>query len=100
MLYEVITKNNGSPVYECVTQFGVQMKARPEIEIIAKNQKILAYWFNRFGLTPADRSRVAEIGDGPQADPLDEFGPGGGRITSYNVCYTKLLRLGGSPPGP
>jgi P27 family predicted phage terminase small subunit len=75
---ESLDEAGGSPVYECMTQFGVQMKARPEVEIIAKNQKILAYWMNRFGLTPADRSRVAEIEGEGAADPLDEFSPGGG----------------------
>lgn len=66
----------GSPVYECMTQFGVTIKERPEVGIIAKYEKLLAYWFNRFGLTPADRSRVSQLGGDQKADPLDEFGGG------------------------
>jgi P27 family predicted phage terminase small subunit len=64
----------GSPVYECMTQFGVTLKARPEIGIIAQYEKIIAYWFSRFGLTPADRSRVSQLGGDDAPDPLDEFG--------------------------
>ena len=39
--------------------------------------------------------QAADEGDvGPRTQLGVEVGLGGGRITSYNVCYTKLLRSG------
>lgn len=40
---------------------GARIKPRPELSIIATHSKILLYQFSRFGLTPADRSRVSEL---------------------------------------
>jgi hypothetical protein len=39
----------------------MRVKPRPELLIIATHSKILLYQFSRFGLTPADRSRVSEL---------------------------------------
>jgi phage terminase small subunit len=56
------------------TKNGVWEKARVELEVISKFEKTLLYYFSRFGLTPADRSRVSIIEDGgARADPDDEF---------------------------
>ncbi|MBK8467951.1 MAG: phage terminase small subunit P27 family [Chloracidobacterium sp.] len=67
---------NTSPVYECATQFGVVLRPRPEIAIIAQFDRNFAGWCTRFGLTPADRSRVAQLDQDRSSDPLDEFGAG------------------------
>ncbi len=48
-----------------------RVKPRPELLIIATHSKILLYQFSRFGLTPADRSRVSEL---EQVRPGDKKG--------------------------
>ena len=52
--------------------------------------------WNSAGLRSGLLERAAEADDTADARPSTEpFGPGvrQARITSYNVCYTKLLRI-------
>lgn len=67
---------NTSPVYAAKTRDGTVLKARPELALIAQYDKQLGYWFSRFGMSPADRSRVSALSAGSKADPLSEFAGG------------------------
>jgi len=49
---------------------GTLIIERPEVRILAKADKAIAYWLSRFGLTPADRARVTA--ERP-AEHIDEF---------------------------
>jgi P27 family predicted phage terminase small subunit len=46
---------------------------RPELQMIATHSKIAGVYMARFGLSPADRSRVSMLGGEPSGDDLDEF---------------------------
>lgn len=58
-----------------------RIKRRPELDIIATHQKLLLLHYSRFGLTPADRSRVSTLEEArspgkaraPVKDPIGEF---------------------------
>ncbi|MEK7178536.1 MAG: P27 family phage terminase small subunit [Patescibacteria group bacterium] len=67
----------GSQTFETVSEGGVSVKKRPEVEIIATFEKILDAKLGRFGLTPAEREKVTKAGDDGVGDPLDEFAVGG-----------------------
>jgi len=68
---------NTSTVYAEKTSGGTRLAQRPEVAQIAMWDKQLALWMTRFGMTPADRSRVSELGSGKsKANPLAEFGGG------------------------
>ncbi len=67
----------GGVTYEAVTETGVSIRKRPQIEIILQFKKQLSLELSRFGLSPADRERVATIGANDANDPLDEFAIGG-----------------------
>lgn len=67
----------GELTYEAVTESGIAFRKRPEVEIIATFKKLLSAELARFGLTPAEREKVAAIGDTAGTDPLDEFSTGG-----------------------
>jgi hypothetical protein len=61
----------GSPVYEVVTKSGVQLATRPEVVQIATYQKLCLLHAVRWGLSPADRSRVSALsGSAGGNDPL------------------------------
>lgn len=61
-------------IIEETTKAGVMVRQRPEVTILASFQKIAMYHFNRWGLTPADRSRVSALADDAgEVDPLGEF---------------------------
>lgn len=63
------------------TAHGTSLKPRPEIGIIERHNKLVMYHFSRWGLTPADRSRVSTLGDGrPSTDPLAEFSAPPGEV--------------------
>jgi P27 family predicted phage terminase small subunit len=47
-----------------------KVRPRPELAIVATHQRLLFGYLSRFGLTPADRSRVMELG---QQDAHAEF---------------------------
>lgn len=59
---------------EVATRNGQWIQPRQEIGLITRLEKLLLFYFSRFGLTPADRARVAALpsSDGG-ATPLDEF---------------------------
>lgn len=63
------------------TRNGEWSRPRPELELIARFEKILLFHFSRFGLTPADRSRVSALKTA-ESDPLDEFAPGAKKGTA------------------
>lgn len=48
----------GSPTYVTVGKSGPMIRARPELALIADADRRVAMWLAKFGLTPADRSRV------------------------------------------
>jgi P27 family predicted phage terminase small subunit len=46
--------------YETINKAGgLMLRTRPEVAIISDADRRLAMWFAKFGLTPADRSRVS-----------------------------------------
>ena len=49
----------------------------------AKLPSALKYFSDTFIIYPFSKEKYGQA----------QFGWGGGRITSYNVCYTKLLRI-------
>jgi hypothetical protein len=49
------------------------IRVRPEVAMIADADRRLMAWLARFGLSPADRSRVSEI-VGTQPNPFLRFG--------------------------
>lgn len=52
---------------------GIMLRARPEVRLIADADRRFAMWCSRFGLTPADRSRVsAKLSD--DRSQFAEFG--------------------------
>lgn len=67
----------GDLTYDVITETGITYRKRPQIEIILQFKKQLSLDLSRFGLSPADRERVSQIGDEIGQDPLDEFAVGG-----------------------
>lgn len=61
----------GGPVY----QSGVLLRARPEFAMLNEVDRKTVLLLSRFGLTPADRSRVSspEASASPSENPEDEF---------------------------
>jgi len=76
--WDELRKAGGELTYEVVTEAGLSIRKRPEMEIIATFQKLLDAKLGRFGLTPAEREKVSRAGDEAAGDPLDEFAIGGG----------------------
>jgi P27 family predicted phage terminase small subunit len=55
-----LAARDGALTYETETKVGGRMvRAYPEVAILADADRRLMAWMSRFGLTPADRSRVA-----------------------------------------
>ena len=52
---------------------GWMRRTRPEVADIADASRRLALWVSRFGMTPADRSRVSAI-KGKEANPFADLG--------------------------
>lgn len=62
------------PIYEAVSKFGSQLKARPEVAAIPVYRKLMFLHMARWGINPADRSRVSVLADTePAEDPLKDF---------------------------
>lgn len=74
-----LRKAKGQLVYKEFTKSGPQLRQRPEIVLIEKYQKLAMYHLARWGLTPADRSRVSSLAEDAGPDPDEEFSVGGGR---------------------
>jgi P27 family predicted phage terminase small subunit len=70
--------NANGLTYVVETASGCVVRKHPAAEILASFKKQLACELARFGLTPADRERVAAMGGQSEADPLDEFAVGNG----------------------
>lgn len=51
----------------------VMLRARPEMQLLADVDRRLVTLLARFGLTPADRSRVSSMVENGTANPEDEF---------------------------
>src|SRR5688572_3218304 len=54
-------------------QGGEMIRARPEVALLADVDRRLLVLLGRFGLTPADRSKVVSHPGNASADPDDEF---------------------------
>jgi hypothetical protein len=65
----------GSSTYTTVSASGSAMlRPRPELSALAAVEARLLSWLTRFGLTPADRSRVSDLGGvATLGGPEDEF---------------------------
>lgn len=59
----------GKLTYVTVGKSGPMARNRPETSLIADADNRLRAWMARFGLTPADRSRVSAVGEDEKADP-------------------------------
>lgn len=69
--------SGGAPVYELVTKSGVQLLLRPEVNAIPTYEKLMLHHFARWGIDPADRSRVTALADEkPKTNPIAKFGLG------------------------
>ncbi len=73
-----LKKAGGETSYSVFTESGEVIRSRPQVETIAKFQKILGSQLADFGLTPADREKVSALNGDQEKDPLDEFSIGGG----------------------
>lgn len=62
----------GSLTYITVGKSGPMLRSRPEVAIIADADRRFAMWLSKFGLTPADRSRVSGGGEKQPEDPFAE----------------------------
>ena len=79
MLYEVITKSN-----EQQTETAGNRDCLWSVLLILEKEKIMAFTFAHNNLNVLDLEKSIKFYE----EAL------GLRITSYNVCYTKLLRIG------
>jgi len=65
---------NTSTVYARKDRAGNPYLAkRPEVGMLAQTDRLIATYLARFGMSPADRSRVAALTAPRAADGLDEF---------------------------
>jgi P27 family predicted phage terminase small subunit len=65
--HEVAEK--GKLTYVTVGKSGPMARNRPETSLIADADNRLRAWMTKFGMTPADRSRVSAVDGETQADP-------------------------------
>lgn len=72
---QALASYGGSLTYETVTKDGGKMhRAYPEVAMVSDADRRLAMWLAKFGLTPADRSRVSSGNDDKgKADPWANF---------------------------
>lgn len=73
----------GEPTYWAQTKSGSILMMRPEVNAIPTYQKLMLHHFARWGLNPADRSRVSALAEPEAPNPIAKFGlgakPPGGR---------------------
>jgi hypothetical protein len=66
--------SGGDPVYVEDTKAGPQLRMRPEVQAIPTYRKLLFLHMARWGIDPADRSRVSALTEEkPKADKLAKF---------------------------
>lgn len=69
-----------APVFIEETKAGPQLRMRPEVHALTSYSKLVLLHFARWGLAPADRSRVAALADPEERkNPLAKFGLGAQR---------------------
>lgn len=70
-----LRQNGYEMVYECAKSEGggTMLRARPEMALLSDVDRRLVNLLGRFGLTPADRSRVSMADSHGAQDPEDEF---------------------------
>jgi P27 family predicted phage terminase small subunit len=61
--------NAGSLTYVTDGKSGPMARNRPELATISDADNRLRAWMTKFGMTPADRSRVSSVDGETQADP-------------------------------
>lgn len=62
--------------FTVTTESGQVHRKHPAVEVLFSAKKQLSVELSRFGLTPADRQRVAVLDEQSEGDPLDEFAVG------------------------
>lgn len=62
----------GSLTYVTDGKAGPMIRTRPEMAVISDADRRVAMWLSKFGLTPADRSRVS-ASDPSEGSPWDEM---------------------------
>ena len=68
-------RDKGGPTYETTNQRGDKMfRAYPEVAIVSDCDRRLCAWYARFGMTPADRSRVAVDPGAKDQNPFEKIG--------------------------
>jgi P27 family predicted phage terminase small subunit len=69
----VIVAKGGSLTYTTTGKSGIMVRNRPEVALIGDADRRVSMWLAKFGLTPADRSRVSANVDPGAADPFADF---------------------------
>jgi P27 family predicted phage terminase small subunit len=70
-----LAKRGASLSYETKTkEGGVMHRAYPEVAMVSDADRRFVMHLGRFGLTPADRSRVSAHGGGADENPFAAFG--------------------------
>ncbi|HXC56663.1 MAG TPA: P27 family phage terminase small subunit [Rhizomicrobium sp.] len=67
-----LAERGGSFTYAIPTRRGAVWRRQPEAAVIADADRRLMGWLSRFGLTPADRARVAALPSKP-CNNFDDF---------------------------
>jgi P27 family predicted phage terminase small subunit len=82
----------GDVSYAVVTENGVIRRPQPEVAMIGDADRRVRAWCAAFGLTPADRVRVARaICKGDDADPAERYfrRPAEPVRRGHNECFPK-----------
>lgn len=74
MLGEEVFAAGGERYYWTSGKGGPMRRQRPEIADINEAERRFAMWATKFGLTPADRSRVSTIDQAEKGNAFAEFG--------------------------
>lgn len=69
----VVVARGGEETYVSVGKAGALVKSRPEVAMIADADRRVGNWLSKFGLSPADRSRVSTLGGDKPADEWAGF---------------------------
>lgn len=70
----LMVHGGGLLTYECKTEGGATMyRPYPEVTMIADLDRRFIAWLSKFGLTPADRSKVSTLVKDNNNDPWGQF---------------------------